>query len=126
MSETLQNLRSASIHEKPGQYEKHGFNSLREFTQAFASLSDPKMERIHIENKNPNGRILKESAVHNNITHECNRHRLHGYKDKTWIERVPDECIYEYERKRNFDRNRKQNITNVRFPSLAEARDQYL
>ena len=32
MSETLQNLRSANIHDKPNQYDKQGFNSLREFT----------------------------------------------------------------------------------------------
>ena len=47
--------------------------------------------------------ILIESAVHNNVTHECNRHRLNGYKDKTWIDRVPNDCIFDYERKRNFD-----------------------
>ena len=46
--------------------------------------------------------------------------------DKTFIDRVPNECIYEYERKRNYDQNRKQNITNFRFPSLADARDMYL
>ena len=59
MTETLQKLRCAEIHQKQGQYERQGFNSLREFTQAFASSSDHKMDRIHLENKNPNGRILK-------------------------------------------------------------------
>lgn len=32
MTETLQKLRCAEIHQKAGQYERQGFNSLREFT----------------------------------------------------------------------------------------------
>ena len=58
--------------------------------------------------------------------HDCNRHRTHGYKDKTWDHRIPDEFIDEFQNRRLNDLNRQQNIVNKRFPSLAEARDLYL
>ena len=40
--------------------------------------------------------IYLESAIHNNIMHDCNRHRKHGYKDKTWLARIPDEFMDEF------------------------------
>jgi len=66
------------------------------------------MERIHIESINPNGRILKgniyiltfisilESSIHNNLMHDCNRHRENGYMDVTWSSRIPEEFIEEF------------------------------
>lgn len=58
--------------------------------------------------------------------HDCNRHRKHGYKDKTWVDRIPVDFVEEFARRREQDLDRQQNIVNNRFPSLAEARDQYL
>lgn len=37
-----------------------------------------------------------ESSIHNNVMHDCNRHRKHGYMDKTWLMRIPDEFIDEF------------------------------
>jgi hypothetical protein len=36
---------------------------------------------------------------------------------------VPEDAIENYESQRELDRDRKQNMINTRFPSLAEARD---
>ena len=57
---------------------------------------------------------------------DCNRHRKNGYKDKTWVDRIPTDFVEEFARRRDKDLDRQQNIVNNRFPSLAEARDQYL
>ena len=110
----------------------------------------PEKERIHVESKNPLNKIFRgkrpsllygssslnssllipyssaESSIHNNIMHDCNRHRENGYRDKTWDQRIKDEMIEEYSRMRHKDTNRKQNILHSRFPSLAEAKDQYI
>ncbi len=32
--------------------------------------------------------LFKESSVHNEVTHHCNRLRPDGYKDKTWEYRI--------------------------------------
>ena len=58
--------------------------------------------------------------------HDCNRHRENGYKDKTWVDRIPDEFIDEFKNRREKDLDRSANLVNNRFPSLQEARDQYL
>jgi hypothetical protein len=58
--------------------------------------------------------------------HDCNRHRKNGYKDKTWVERIPNDFIDEFAKRRDKDLDRQQNIVNNRFPSLSDARDQYL
>lgn len=58
--------------------------------------------------------------------HDCNRHRKDGYKDVTWADRIPAQVIDEFGRRRTVDYNRDINMVNKRFPSLAEARDQYL
>ena len=58
--------------------------------------------------------------------HDCNRHRKNGFKDKTWVKRIPSEFVEEFQNRRENDLDRAQNIVNNRFPSLAEARDQYL
>jgi len=58
--------------------------------------------------------------------HDCNRHRPNGYKDRTWEARVKDDTISQFNALREQDRDRRQNKVNSRFPSLAEARDQYL
>ena len=42
------------------------------------------------------------------------------------MHRIPEDTIKEYEKRRITDQERSQNIINNRFPSLAEARDQYL
>ena len=57
---------------------------------------------------------------------DCNRHRPNGYKDKTWVDRIPDEFIDEFKNRRDFDIDRSQNLVNQRFPQLQEARDMYL
>jgi len=54
---------------------------------------------------------------------DCNRHRPNGLRDKTWQHRVSEEAIETYQSQRELDRDRKQNLINSRFPSLAEARD---
>ena len=58
--------------------------------------------------------------------HDCNRLRDNGYKDKTWVDRVPENAIREFDEMRQIDEDRKQNVVNSRFPSLQEARDMYL
>ena len=57
---------------------------------------------------------------------DCNRHRTNGYRDKTWVHRVSDQNLETFHEQREADRDRSQNIINQRFPSLAEARDQYM
>ena len=61
---------------------------------------------------------LLESSIHNEIMHDCNRHRKHGYKDKTFVERIPDEFIEEFKNRRDQDIDRSVNMVNNRFPSL--------
>ena len=95
-----------------------------------------KSERIHVESKNPNGRVLRgklriyliflESSVHNNIMHDCNRHRKNGYRDHTHDSRINQRTVHEFGLKRTIDQERAQLITNKRFPQLAEARDLFL
>jgi len=67
--------------------------------------------------------MFLESSIHNNITIDCNRHRENGMKDKTWVPRITDSTTELFHEQRENDRNRKQNLINSRFPSLAEARD---
>jgi len=56
--------------------------------------------------------LYLESSIHNEITHDCNRHRKHGYKDRTYEQRIPNEFIYEFDNRRKNDLNRNQNIVN--------------
>lgn len=58
--------------------------------------------------------------------HDCNRHRDNGLKDVTWKHRVQDDVIEAFQKYREADRDRKQNLVNHIFPQLAEARDQYI
>lgn len=44
-----------------------------------------------------------ESSIHNNILHDCNRHRLNGYKDVTSYDSVGIEMIDEYGKRRKTD-----------------------
>ena len=71
---------------------------------------------------------LIESSVHNNIMHDVNRHRGTRFQNKPFfkVERVHESFISEFGKRRMIDQDRKQNLINNRFPSLAEARDQYL
>lgn len=86
------------------------------------------MERIHVENVNPNGRTLRESSVHNNILYDVARHRDKRFRNKEFfhIDRVHVGYVEEFGKRRLVDQDRRQNLINNRFPSLAEARDQYL
>jgi hypothetical protein len=61
---------------------------------------------------------LIESSIHNEIMHDCNRHRKHGYRDKTFVERIPDEFVEEFKNRRDLDIDRSTNMVNNRFPSL--------
>jgi hypothetical protein len=47
-------------------------------------------------------RIL-ESSIHNNLMHDCNRHRENGYMDVTWATRIPEEFIEEFQKRRTID-----------------------
>ena len=38
---------------------------------------------------------------------ECNRHRKNGYKDKTWVDRIPVEFVEEFARRRENDLDRQ-------------------
>ena len=116
--EKLLQHRSADIHDTLDDNK-----NLKEELAAFTSTSDVPQERIHIENMNEHGRRYRESSIHNNVMIDCARHRPNGYKDHTWVNRIPDEFIDEFGARRTNDRVRDQNIVNRRFPSLAEARD---
>lgn len=39
--------------------------------------------------------------------HDCNRHRNNGYRDKTWVHRIPEEAIETFQYHRETDRDRK-------------------
>ena len=69
--------------------------------------------------------FLLESTVHDLVTIDCNRHREGKFQNKKFIavDRVHDTFIEEFGNRRKVDQNRKQNLINKRFPSLAEARD---
>ena len=60
--------------------------------------------------------------------HDVYRHRENRFRNKPFfkVDRVHESFINEFGKRRNFEQDRKQNIINNRFPSLAEARDQYL
>ena len=70
--------------------------------------------------------IWLESSVHNNIMHECNRHRKNGYRDHTHEPRIHNDIVHDFGVKRSIDQERGQLLTNKRFPQLAEARDIFL
>jgi hypothetical protein len=44
-----------------------------------------------------------ESSIHNNLMHDCNRHRENGYMDVTWATRIPEEFIEEFQKRRTID-----------------------
>jgi hypothetical protein len=51
--------------------------------------------------------------------HDCNRLRENGYRDKTWIDRIPYEFVDDFIKNRNYDlKDRDANSVNRRFPSL--------
>ena len=84
----------------------NNYRKLRSLHARHFSSSDPHYARIHIENLNPNGRIFKgkyakltllESSIHNNIMHDCNRHRKNGYRDKTWDDNIKHESIENFQ-----------------------------
>ena len=58
--------------------------------------------------------------------HDCNRHRPNGFRDKTWDDNIKHQSIEAFSTQRSIDQDRSQNLTNHRFPQLAEARDLYL
>lgn len=51
-------------------------------------------------------RTTIESSIHNDVMHDCNRHRENGYKDQTYLSRIPDEFVDEFAARRNADLNR--------------------
>ena len=101
--EKLLGNRELSIEEN-----QSNLKTLKEAFRQNETSSDVKMERIHIDSINPNGRTLKgktklliyisikESSIHNNLMHDCNRHRENGYMDVTWASKIPEEFIEEF------------------------------
>lgn len=60
--------------------------------------------------------------------HDCNRHRDNKFRNRPFfkLDRVHESYIDEFAKRRQLDQDRKQNMVNNRFPSLADARDQYV
>ena len=121
---------------------------LKQILRKFNSSADPQQERVHVESVHPDGKIFKgkyqelspiqrlvtnfffsiESSVHNTVMHDCNRHRDGRFRNQEFfkIDRVHESYVGEFAKRRRLDQDRKQNMVNNRFPSLADARDQYL
>ena len=102
--------------------------TLKQMFRKFNTSADPAQERIHVENKHPEGRIFKESSIHNSVMNDVNRHRENRFRNRQFfkVDRVHESFITEFGKRRTADQDRKQHLINNRFPSLAEARDQYL
>jgi len=58
--------------------------------------------------------------------HDCNRHRDNGYRDVTWKHKIEDDHMLLFKKKRDEDLDRQQHLLNMRFPTMADARDQYI
>ena len=92
--------------------------SFRDFYEKFKDEYHTK-EKVHVSNKHLSGRdfrgkyltvfcnLYSESSIHNNIMHDCNRHRKNGYKDNTFKAKIVDQTLDHYNAHRDADRDRR-------------------